>query len=375
MSLEKAADTLDNSLNSLEKIKEEIKNCTAMYDKALKDNRKLSEGNSDTLKLAGEFYQRSQKLNQDLQMEEEEQGQRTDDLKKRLSLVKKEESRLKEEEKRMKEEHRQIDQMERQLRQQTEVSAAMPEKKVVFAGNLNTERETFNLESEIVYPMEGGTALITFEDEEAAQNILSMKEHDVPVGDFSITLEAKPVQFIIPSLVEMDTYVCPNRVLVSNLPKNMNEDDESRLLDRLEVHFSKTRNGGGEVESICMLQDSGNVVIAFTKDNVARGLVGREYHEIDVLKKKHKVRVTPFINGEIKDLQVTVSVSSRTVLLTGIPDVTEEDTMQDCLEIHFQKSSSGGGEVDAIVFNPMGQRKLAVFRDDSAARPHTPLNH
>ncbi|KPP71121.1 interferon-induced 35 kDa protein-like, partial [Scleropages formosus] len=358
----------------------------AMYDKALKDNRKLSEGNSDTLKLAGEFYQRSQKLNQDLQMEEEEQGQRTDDLKKRLSLVKKEESRLKEEEKRMKEEHRQIDQMERQLRQQTEcvlittsppfqVSAAVPEKKVVFAGNLNTERETFNLESEIVYPMEGGTALITFEDEEAAQNILSMKEHDVPVGDFSITLEAKPVQFIIPSLVEMDTYVCPNRVLVSNLPKNMNEDDESRLLDRLEVHFSKTRNGGGEVESICMLQDSGNVVIAFTKDNVARGLVGREYHEIDVLKKKHKVRVTPFINGEIKELRVTVSVSSRTVLLTGIPDVTEEDTMQDCLEIHFQKSSSGGGEVDAIVFNPMGQRKLAVFRDDSAARPHTPLNH
>lgn len=62
----------------------------------------------------------------------------------------------------------------------------------------------------------------------------------------------------------MDTHVCPRRVLVSNLPKNVNIE---RILDKLEIHFSKTKNNGGEVEDVVLLEDSGNVVITFTDDN------------------------------------------------------------------------------------------------------------
>lgn len=71
----------------------------------------------------------------------------------------------------------------------------------------------------------------------------------VPLCDFCICV----------SVTQMDTHVCPRRILVSNLPKK----DSEFLLDKLEIHFSKRRNGGGEVEERDMLHDSGNVVIAF----------------------------------------------------------------------------------------------------------------
>lgn len=38
------------------------------------------------------------------------------------------------------------------------------------------------------------------------------------------------------------------------------------LLDKLELFFSKTKNGGGEVESREFLDDSGRVVLTFVKD-------------------------------------------------------------------------------------------------------------
>lgn len=47
-------------------------------------------------------------------------------------------------------------------------TAAVPEKKVVFTGETGDGANTlnFNVKPHIVYPMEEGTALITFEDEE-----------------------------------------------------------------------------------------------------------------------------------------------------------------------------------------------------------------
>lgn len=60
----------------------------------------------------------------------------------------------------------------------------------------------------------------------------------------------------------MDTQVCPRRILVSNLPSKLPED---KLLDKLEIHFSKTKNKGGEVEEIDMLHDSGTVVVTFVE--------------------------------------------------------------------------------------------------------------
>ncbi len=59
--------------------------------------------------------------------------------------------------------------------------------------------------------------------------------------------------------------------------------------------------------------------------------------------------------------QTEMLMCPRTVLLTGIPDVMERETLQDLLEIHFQKSSNGGGEIEAFLYNPLGQHITALF--------------
>lgn len=62
--------------------------------------------------------------------------------------------------------------------------------------------------------------------------------------------------------------------------------------------------------------------------------------------------------------QLQPSRCTRTVLLSGIPDVLAEEPMRDALEIHFQKDSRGGGEVDVLGYVPAGRRAVAVFRED-----------
>lgn len=112
------------------------------------------------------------------------------------------------------------------------------------------------------------------------------------------------------------------------------------------------------------------------------------------------MRVTPFLNGKISNLKVStfirLSVSAlteilikyilinlrvfcvcvcvwwivhqtkmtqcpRAVMLTGIPDIMERETLQDLLEIHFQKNTNGGGEIEAFLYNPLGEHTSAVF--------------
>ncbi|KAF0032975.1 hypothetical protein F2P81_015265 [Scophthalmus maximus] len=246
------------------------------------------------------------------------------------------------------------------------VFTTVPEKKVVFTGETGNagDARKFEMNSRVVYPMEGGTALITFEDEAAANRILTMKTHQVALeGDCHITVEARPVRLMLPSLVEIASEVCPQRMLISDLP----EMDTETLLNKLDIHFHRRINGGGEVEGCEFLPDSGTVVLTFVDDNIAQGLTETEFHEVQLKNKKHTVRVTPFLNGKITNLKTKWSACPRTLLLAGIPEVMEQETLQDLLEIHFQKNSNGGGEIEAVLYNPPGRRASALF--ESVGRP------
>lgn len=55
----------------------------------------------------------------------------------------------------------------------------------------------------------------------------------------------------------------------------------------------------------------------------------------------------------------------QSVLVLNIPDVLDGLELQDILEIHFQKPTRGGGEVEAVTVVPPGQRGLAVFTSKS----------
>ncbi|XP_045570243.1 interferon-induced 35 kDa protein homolog isoform X1 [Salmo salar] len=356
---QESQNTLDGILNAISK-------CKVQHNQLLKEQQDLSRARDDQEDLAKQFRQRIVKLRISLEEDDNNQARDVDSERKKIAALHDEESRLKREIQRAEEELQLEEESTHHLKQQTNVStAAVPEKKVVFTGVTGDGANTlnFDVKPHIVFPMEEGTALITFEDEEVAQKILSLREHKVDLGeDCAITLEAKLVQLLVPCQVEMDTEVCSRRILVSNLPKKVRED---LLLDKLEIHFAKSKNGGGEVEDSDMLHDSGNVVITFTENNIAKGLTDKQYHNVEFEKgRKHSVKVTPFLNGDITSFQTRLSACGRTVLLTGIPAVKEQENLQDLLEIHFQKTSNGGGEVDTFLYNPLGQHTLALFEED-----------
>ncbi|XP_074552932.1 interferon-induced 35 kDa protein [Halichoeres trimaculatus] len=345
--------------DSLEAIKALITKLKKQHEQLLQDQKDLASCRDDLRDSALKFRGRSEKLTLDLKTDEESYMKQTANEKMQLAAIREEADDLK----------KQIDevgaalQVEEakydHLKQQTDVFTAVPEKNVIFTGKTGVDSQ-FEMKSQIVHPMDGGTALITFEEEEVAKNILDRVKHEVNLGgECSITVEARPVHVMLPGLVEIESEVSPRSILISNLPKM----DIESLLNKLEIHFSKTRNGGGEVEDREFLPDSGTVVITFLSPDFAKGLTETEFHDVMLYpdKRSHRVRVTPFLNGKVTNFKTVTSMCPRTVLLTGIPPVMERETLQDTLEIHFQKSCNGGGEIEAFLYNPVGQKTSALF--------------
>ncbi|XP_076608624.1 interferon-induced 35 kDa protein [Chaetodon auriga] len=362
MSSDESFSVVDVSLPSpdtLEGVKALITNYKKRHEQLLQEQKELATSRDVRKELTREFRQRTEKLTQSLAEDKRAFEQKIENEKARLDLMLQDEAKLMEEIQAVKAALREEEAQNEHLKQQTDVFSAVPERDVVFNGLTGkpSDTPTFEMEPRIDYPMDGGTALVTFEEDVVAKKILDMKRHRVELGgECIITVEARPVQLMVPSLVEIDSEVCPRRILISNLPRM----DTETLLNKLEIHFSKRRNGGGEVDNCEMMPDSWTVVLTFVEKDVAKGLTDTEYHEVK-LQQMHRVRVTPFLSGNITNLKTKMSLCPRTVLLTGIPDVMERETLQDLLEIHFQKSVNGGGEIEAFLYNPLGEHTSALF--------------
>ncbi|NWT62916.1 IN35 protein, partial [Erythrocercus mccallii] len=150
----------------------------------------------------------------------------------------------------------------------------LPEKKMIFKG-LTVNKEDMNnlmLAPLIHYPLPGGSALITFEEVKVAQRIIEMREHMVELscGELEeldqcrVRVQAVPMDILLPSALEIRLTQSSRSILVSDLPSL--DISKEALLDKLELFFSKTKNGGSEVESREFLEDSAQVVLTFTKD-------------------------------------------------------------------------------------------------------------
>ncbi|KAJ7396370.1 Interferon-induced 35 kDa protein [Pitangus sulphuratus] len=250
----------------------------------------------------------------------------------------------------------------------------LPEKKMVFK-ELEANKEDMNklmLTPRIRYPLPGGSALITFEEAEVAQRIIEMKEHVVELSCWEevedldqcrIRVQAAPVEILLPSALEIRLTQSSRNILVSDLPSL--DISEEALLDKLELFFSKKKNGGSEVERREFLDNSSQVVLTFAQDGVAEPLIERGHVQVPIMGGKYEVKISPYMNGDITDLQLQPSRCPRTVLLSGIPDVLAEESMKDTLEIHFQKASRGGGEVDSLTYVPAGRTGVAVLVEDT----------
>lgn len=249
------------------------------------------------------------------------------------------------------------------------VPAAFPERRMVFKGTMEKEEmegapsDMVTVLPHIRYPILGGSALITFESPDVALQIIRTGRHRVQLDDFgytSIWVKAEPVILPLPTSLEGSVERSPRQILVSGLPVAL--VPEEQLLDKLELFFSKRQNQGGEVERVERLSNSGHVALTFVEDGVVERLVQKGQFQVPIGKdKSYTIKVSHYVSGQLTNLQFSHSVCAQTVLLTGIPDVQEEQLMSGALLVHFQKPSKGGGEVEALVYIPAGRCAVAVF--------------
>ncbi|XP_072417649.1 interferon-induced 35 kDa protein isoform X1 [Chiloscyllium punctatum] len=353
--------------SKLEIIQQEIENCKAFHNALQNDIAQLKKAKHESELIAQEFNARIEKLQQSMEDDQLEQHKRDLNFQKQLKDAEIVNDNLREDERNMKDELMRLEEERSELEKQLKVSFSMPEKQWCFNGKIEKDGNPaveFDLKPCIHYPIKGGSAVITFEDETVTNNILEMEEHVIELGDCQFKIKAQPLKLPMLKEIEIQTQVCKRRILVSDIPKFPSHD---QLLDKLELYFSKQRNGGGEVENTVLLEDSGNVIVTFVAEGIAENLTKKEFHQVDLrgIGKIPPLRISPFINGEIVNITVQEVISKRSALLTGIEDLMDEEILQDILEIHFQKPSNGGGEVDAFRYVPKGKSAIACFETDS----------
>lgn len=270
---------------------------------------------------------------------------------------------LREEQARLKDRLRELQQRRRELRDQTRdqvpfLANAVP---LVFRGHIKQGQEAPKClvsEVRISYPLPGGSALVTFDDPKVAQRVLQQKEHEIHIEECRLRVQVQALELPVVTAVQVSTQVSRRSVLVSGFPAGLRLSEEE-LLDKLEIFFGKTRNGGGDVETRELLR--GAVVLGFTEDTVAQYLCQTGQFTVPLGEHKFPLRVSPYLSGEIQKADITFRSVPQSVLVLNIPDVLDGPELQDILQIHFQKPYRGGGEVEALRVVPPGQRGLAVF--------------
>ncbi|XP_071967889.1 interferon-induced 35 kDa protein isoform X2 [Engystomops pustulosus] len=346
----------------VESLRKEIELYKEKHLALSEDINKLEQKKQETVILAQQFEARAEKQEKNLVAKEWSLRNQDEKFMEKIRSMQEENQKLKTREHNMKED---ICFLKKETEKLEAICSSGVERKMVFKGKLidNFPRCGINAKHQIRYLVKGGTALIVFEEASVAANIIRKRHHRVPIEECYINVKAEPVDLVVLDELSMDMNRSPRKILVSNLPAAA--ESEETLLDKLELFFSKSRNGGGEVENREFLEDSRSVILTFAKEGVAPQLVEKKRFDVPFGgKETHQVCVSPSLDGNITRSVMKNLLSNRTVLITGIPDIKDEETIKDLLEIHFQKSTNGGGEVQNMLYCPEGRNSVAVFEDD-----------
>ncbi|XP_075861632.1 N-myc-interactor [Microcebus murinus] len=275
----------------------------------------------------------------------------------------KENARLKEE----------IQKLEAELQEATrefQVKEDIPETKIKFISMETPEDDSqfsnvscsFQLSTKVPYELQNGQALITFEKEEVAQNVIRMRKHHVQIDDVNVEVIAKPVPLNSGVRFQVHVEVSKMKVNVTGIPDELPED---QMRDKLELSFYKSRNGGGEVECVDYDRRSGSAVITFVEIGVADRILQKSEYPLYINDSCHRVTVSPYIEKRLKKYQVFSGLSKKTVLLTGMEDVQlDEEVVEDLVGIHFQREKNGGGEVDMVKCS-LGLSHIVYFEEET----------
>ncbi|KAI7804393.1 putative N-myc-interactor-like [Triplophysa rosa] len=253
------------------------------------------------------------------------------------------------------------------LQQKFKIKAEIPVKRMKFTQTEAEEKEdrdeevtsVFTVTQRPSFLLKGGQALITFEEENVADQILRLAKCSVACD--KIKLDVKPYSLTLEPSVKFEVHIKVSKKTIkfSNAPPTLPEE---RMKDRLEISFSKASRGGGEVDSVDYDQQNGTGRVTFVHTGVAENLVLREKFSVDT-GSDLTVDVLPLYEYQLKKFQTYSGVPNHTVLLGGIQNLLDEEDLQDHLEIHFQKPSNYGGEVQAIKYVPSGKSLTAFFNE------------
>ncbi|XP_039177206.1 interferon-induced 35 kDa protein isoform X2 [Crotalus tigris] len=350
---------------TMDQILNEIKRCQDIWKTfegdclSLEANIRASE--QDLAKFKEEYELLSQNL---LEAENEAKAQEGS-FQKMLQLGKKDSTQLMQEKQALEYELKQLHAAQEEI---LKMPAALPNKEMVFKGHVEKEKmdsfpEMLTFVPQIRYPVLGGSALITFEDPEVARRVIQMGQHCIQLDEWSyVHVKAEAMTLLLPSFLKISLKQSSQQVLLSGLSAFSVPKDQ--LYDKLALFFSKRKNQGGEVDHWEQLTNSDNIVLTFVDDGVAQRIVEKGLFQVPLGKVTHQIKASHCLHGEIADLQLHPSFCARTVLLTEIPDVLGRELMCEALEIHFQKQSKGGGEVETAVYIPAGHYAVAVFEEE-----------
>lgn len=275
---------------------------------------------------------------------------------------------LQEEQARLKRRLQELQQLKRELGNspQDKVPFPVPEVPLVFRGHIQEKMEVpkslvSNLQ--ICYPLSGGSALVIFDDPKVAKQVLRQKEHRIQLEECRLRVQVQPVELPMVTTIQVSTKMSGRRVLVSGFPANLKLREEE-LLDKMEIFFGKTKIGGGDVETRKLLH--GGVMLGFAKDEVAQNLCRIGQFKVPLGGQQFPLKVCPYMSGEIQKAEIKSQPVPQAVLVLNIPDVLDSSELQDVLQVHFQKPTRGGGEVEALTVVPPGEQRLAVFTTESS---------
>lgn len=254
------------------------------------------------------------------------------------------------------------------LKQKFKIYAQIPDTEVKFTcqnkeesdDNSQSIREVFAISQRPTVPLQGGQALITFEEEKVTSQILKIPKCSVSCEN--TTLAVKPKRITMDPAVKFEIHldVSKKELKVSNVPPSIPEE---RMRDRLEMSFSRPSRGGGEVEKVEYDKNTGTGQITFLHPGVAESLALRGRYRVD-LDSEVNVQVGPIYKYELRKFQTFCGTPKRTILLDDIEDMEDEEDLQDHLEIHFQKPSNYGGEIESIKYISKGKALQAFFCED-----------
>ncbi|KAM4897454.1 N-myc-interactor isoform 2-T2 [Sylvia borin] len=360
-------DPLGTSKEEIEKLQEELK----MWKKRVKEAENVKLELLISKLTADEECDRAEKKLTELKEQEKQHKDRMISFEE-LFLLNQEKTELKKEIEKLKEDLEEYNSKDNRIKKKVaEMKLKFTHLEEMKDGGAGLDMDThcvFGAATKIPFRLSQNQALLTFEEEEVAQRLTKMSKHCVELDNRTANVTVKPFDLDTGFQFELHVTVSGKKINVSEIPELPIPKDWVR--DKLELHFYKTEQaaGGGEIKNVTYNKGAGTAVITFLKPGASNKFVGCTKYPFWAEGRWFNLSVSPHFDFHLRKFQPYCRVSKKTILLKGIPEVEEdEETVQDMIEIHFQKPSNGGGEIENIKYISRGAAYVCFEEDTGNA--------